>query len=197
MTKTKTTPKKGGGHKVTAPKLKPDEIEVVAEGKVSEWDDPTKAVPASGEVAATEATALPLKEKKSKTKKTPRKSASSKATDAIFKKRKARRSRPGVAALRHIIRLQKSVENLVPKLPFQRLVREITADLVAGGLRFSMQSLLALQQASESFLIDRFMDSNKCAIHSKRVTVMQKDMRLAATLTTHVPNSELFAPKMN
>ncbi len=44
-----------------------------------------------------------------------------------------------------------------------------------------MQSfaLLALQEASEAFLVGLFEDTNLCAIHAKRVTIMPKDMQLA------------------
>jgi histone H3 len=44
-----------------------------------------------------------------------------------------------------------------------------------------MQStaLLALQEASEAYLVRLFEDTNECAMHAKRVTIMPKDMRLA------------------
>ena len=38
---------------------------------------------------------------------------------------------------------------------------------------------LALQEASESFLVSLFEDTNLCAIHAKRVTIMPKDLQLA------------------
>jgi histone H3 len=43
-----------------------------------------------------------------------------------------------------------------------------------------MQStaLLALQEASEAYLIGLFKDTNECAMHGKHVTIMPKDMRL-------------------
>ena len=37
----------------------------------------------------------------------------------------------------------------------------------------------ALQEASEAYLIGLFEDSNLCAIHTKRVNVMPKDIQLA------------------
>lgn len=40
-------------------------------------------------------------------------------------------------------------------------------------------AVLALQEAAESYLIGLFEDSNLCAIHAKRVTVMPKDIQLA------------------
>ena len=41
-----------------------------------------------------------------------------------------------------------------------------------------MDGLLALQEAAEAYLTGLFEDSNLLAIHGKRVTVMQKDMKL-------------------
>ena len=89
-----------------------------------------------------------------------------------------RRYRPGTVALREIRRYQKSTDLLVRKLPFQRLVREIAQDLRAD-LRFQGSAILALQEAAEAYLASLFEDTNLCAIHAKRVTVMPKDMQLA------------------
>lgn len=84
----------------------------------------------------------------------------------------------GTVALREIRRYQKSSDLLIRKLPFQRLVREIAHD-VKTDLRFQGQAVLALQEASESYLVGLFEDTNLCAIHAKRVTIMSKDMQLA------------------
>lgn len=46
-------------------------------------------------------------------------------------------------------------------------------------MRFQSQALLALQEAAESYLVGLFEDTNLCAIHAKRVTIMSKDMALA------------------
>jgi histone H3/H4 len=58
-------------------------------------------------------------------------------------------------------------------LPFQRLIREI-ADEFKRGLRFQSSAMLALQEASEAYLIRLFEDTNLCAIHAKRVTIMRE-----------------------
>jgi histone H3 len=67
---------------------------------------------------------------------------------------------------------------LIRKLPFQRLVREV-AQGYKTDLRFQGSAIAALQEASEAYLVGLFEDTNLCAIHAKRVTVMQKDMVLA------------------
>jgi histone H3 len=102
-----------------------------------------------------------------RTKQTARKSTGGKA-----------RYRPGTVALREIRRYQKSTELLIRKLPFQRLVREIAQDFKTD-LRFQSSAVMALQEASEAYLVGLFEDTNLCAIHAKRVTIMPKDIQLA------------------
>ncbi|XP_064408723.1 uncharacterized protein H3F3C isoform X1 [Latimeria chalumnae] len=87
-------------------------------------------------------------------------------------------ARPGTVALREIRRYQKSTELLIRKLPFQRLVREIAQDFKTD-LRFQSAAIGALQEASEAYLVGLFEDTNLCAIHAKRVTIMPKDIQLA------------------
>ena len=92
--------------------------------------------------------------------------------------KRPRRYRPGTLALREIRKFQKSTDLLIRKLPFQRLVREIATNY-KSGLRFQIQAVLALQEASEAYLVKLFEDTNLCAIHAKRVTIMAKDLTLA------------------
>ena len=119
--------------------------------------------------------------------------------------KKPHRYRPGTVALREIRKYQKSTDLLLRKLPFQRLVREIAQDF-KNDLRFQSTAILALQEASEAYLVGLFegqlkircyaalsshhcslallrsfvcSDTNLCAIHAKRVTIMPKDIQLA------------------
>ena len=93
--------------------------------------------------------------------------------------RKPRRYRPGTVALREIRRYQKSTELLIRKLPLQRLVREIAQDLGKMSIRFQSGAIIALQEALQAYLVGLLEDSNLCAIHVKRVTIMPKDIQLA------------------
>ncbi|EEC73109.1 hypothetical protein OsI_07102 [Oryza sativa Indica Group] len=77
-----------------------------------------------------------------------------------------------------IRKYQKNTELLIRKLPFQRLVREI-AQHFKHDMRFQSHAVLALQEAAEAYLVGLFEDTNLCAIHSKRVTIMSKDVQLA------------------
>ncbi|KNB42902.1 histone H3, partial [Blastocystis sp. subtype 4] len=81
-------------------------------------------------------------------------------------------------ALREIRKYQKSTELLIRKLPFQRLVREVAQDF-KNDLRFQGSAVMALQEAAEAYLVSLFEDTNLCAIHAKRVTIMPRDMQLA------------------
>jgi histone H3 len=45
--------------------------------------------------------------------------------------------------------------------------------------RFSHSAILALQEASEAYLVGILENANYCAIHAKRVTIMPKDIQLA------------------
>ena len=94
------------------------------------------------------------------------------------KKRKAQRYRPETVALREIRRYQKSSELLIRRMPFQRLAREI-AQVHNPYVRFQSGTILALQESAEAYLVGLLEDSNLCAIHAKRVTIMPKDMQLA------------------
>ena len=125
-----------------------------------------------------------------RTKQTARKSTGGKAPRKQLATKAARKSapatggvkmphrfRPGTVALREIRRYQKSTDLLVRKLPFQRLVREISEDF-KSDLRYQSTALLALQEAAEAYTVMLFEDTNLCAIHAKRVTIMPKDIQL-------------------
>ena len=85
----------------------------------------------------------------------------------------------GENALREIRLYQKTTNLLIRRLPFARLVKEIQAEMTRIPYRWQGTAILALQEACEAHLIGLFEDTNLCAIHAKRVTIMPKDMQLA------------------
>jgi histone H3 len=89
------------------------------------------------------------------------------------------RFRPGTVALREIRKYQRSTELLIKKLPFQRVVRDICYAIDGKDVRFQSAALLALQEAAEAYLVGLFEDTNLCAVHARRVTIMPRDMQLA------------------
>ena len=109
--------------------------------------------------------------------------------------RRVHRFRPGSKALIEIRHYQGGFERtnqeprifrnqndatrlLIKKLPFQRLVREIAQDFKTD-LRFQSTALFALQEAAEAYLVGLYEDVNLCSIHSKRITIMPRDVQLA------------------
>ena len=126
--------------------------------------------------------------------KAPRKTLATKAArksaPATGGVKKPHRYRPGTVALREIRRYQKSSDLLVRKLPFQRFVREVAQDFKTD-CRFQSTAMLALQEAAEAYHVGLFEDTNLCAIHAKRVTIMPTDIQLA----TFSPEESLIPPK--
>lgn len=79
-----------------------------------------------------------------------------------------KRRTPGVLALREIRYYQKTTEHLIPRISFQRLVREIAQNLKADcNMKFQSAALGALQEAAEYFLVCMFEDTNLACIHAK------------------------------
>jgi histone H3 len=103
--------------------------------------------------------------------KAPKKIAAQKAAEK-------KKYRPGRLALREIKQYQKTTEMLIPKAPFTRLVKELGLN-EKKDIRFQKQAIEALHESSEAYIVGLFEDTNLCAIHAKRVTIMPKDMQLA------------------
>lgn len=103
-----------------------------------------------------------------------------------FNNNSGSRRRPGELALREIRRYQNSHELLIPRRAFHRLVRAVTEEIVSDRgsdpFRYQAAALEALQEGVEAYLTGIFEDSNLCAIHAKRVTVMPRDMQLCLRL---------------
>ncbi len=85
---------------------------------------------------------------------------------------------PCTVALHEICCYQKSTNLLIRKLTFQRLVSEIAESFEIWGevQQFQSTAVVALQKASEAFLVG-VLEDTKCAIHAKRVTIINRDMQ--------------------
>ena len=95
------------------------------------------------------------------------------------KVKKTRKYWPGTVALWEIQRFQKSIELLIRKFPFSWLLCEIAQAVGKTDLCFQGSTIICLQEAAEAFLVTLMEDTNLCAIHAKRVTIMPKDIQLA------------------
>jgi histone H3/H4 len=88
------------------------------------------------------------------------------------------RFRPGTLALKKIKEYQQSTNLLIPRAPFQRVIRH-KAQAISTDIRFQVSAIQALQEAAEAHLTSIFEDGNLISLHSKRVTLMAKDLKLA------------------
>lgn len=122
-----------------------------------------------------------VKKSSKKTSKKVGKKKASKSAGGSTGVKKTHRFRPGTVALREIRRYQKGTELLLRKAPFQRLVREVAA-AHKDGLRFQASAVAAIQEATESYVVSLLSDTNLCALHSRRVTIMPRDVHLARRL---------------
>ena len=111
-------------------------------------------------------------------------------------RQKKRKYRPGTRALIEIWHYQKSVEFLIRKLPFQRVVREVTQNLGAiDDLRFTPGAIFALQEASEVFLVNLMEDANLCTIHCGRITITPKDYHLVMRMRERMGDTVALAKR--
>ena len=72
------------------------------------------------------------------------------------------------------------IDQAIAQLPAHAEVR--SGRLEWPGTRpavLGSSAVLALQEAAEAYLVGLFEDTNLCAIHAKRVTIMPKDIQLA------------------
>jgi histone H3 len=113
--------------------------------------------------------------------------------------KKPHRYRPGTVALREIRRYQKSTELFLKKGSFANMVQSLYTTLSGNGKangdkseryqigssdhRNTAASMLAWREATQAYAVGVFDDANLCAIHTKRVTIMPKDMQLARRIS--------------
>lgn len=105
---------------------------------------------------------------------------------SIYEYKKPHLSEMGASdkALREIMKYQSTTDLLVAKIPFAKIVKQITdrytiADGSTEAYKWQSMALLALQEASEAYIVGLLEHTNLLAIHAKRSTVMKKDLQLA------------------
>ena len=97
------------------------------------------------------------------------------------KKPRPYRLRPGTKALREVRKLQKTTHMVIPRIPFERIVREVLQDF-SSNKRLSSGSIQALQEAAETYLTEMLREGNNYAIHAKRTTVSIADLQCAVAV---------------
>jgi histone H3 len=96
----------------------------------------------------------------------------------------------GAGPLAEIQHYQHAGGLILQKLPFQRLCREIMDRIVYDArdrnrkipTRFQLSAIMALQEAGEAHLVGLFEDFNLFAIHCKIITILTRDLALAARI---------------
>ena len=89
-----------------------------------------------------------------------------------------KRSNQSINALHEIKKYQNTTDLLIKIRPFLRLVKGI-AYSYNTELKFQRAAIEALQEGSEAFLVRLFELTNILATHANRVTILQRDIRLA------------------
>ncbi|XP_042147089.1 histone H3-like [Ixodes scapularis] len=118
--------------------------------------------------------------------------AARKSAPATGGVKKPHRYRPGTVALREIRRYQKSTELLIRKLPFQRLVREIAQDFKTD-LRFPSSAVMALQEASEAYLVGLFEDTTELLIRKLPFQRLVREIAQDFKTDLRFPSSAVMA----
>ena len=79
--------------------------------------------------------------------------------------------------LRELRRIERHMQPAIPRLPFQRLVREI-CEQWSPNLRWTASGLLCLQEVAEDWLVAFFEDSYLLAAHAHRLTIFPRDFEV-------------------
>lgn len=83
--------------------------------------------------------------------------------------------------MNEILKLQRTTNLLIPRLPFQRVIREILYKYRAD-FRLQSQAIEALRESSEMYLVQMFSDALLCMVHARRVTLQIRDIHLLKAL---------------
>jgi histone H3/H4 len=174
----------------------PTKAEAGAEEKRSRLHELQEEKERRGKIAAE---ASKRNDRKKHARKTDRKATLSQLTKQTVnpdkKPRKKHRYRPGTVALREIRRYQKNTDPVIPKKPFERLVREIVQEAKVGYLhdvRLEKEAMFALQEIAEDFIVKLMETSNLNSIFNKRVTLMDRDIKHSLRIDSRYQQYHLY-----
>ncbi|XP_055322604.1 uncharacterized protein LOC129578301 [Sitodiplosis mosellana] len=107
----------------------------------------------------------------------PSESANGSKSDGNQSRRDRKQTRPRRRSRVYdeMVRLQDTTNLLIPRRPFQMLVREVLQKFMPDG-RMQSSSLEAIQEATEEFIIQLLEDGYLLALHRSRVTLLPKDI---------------------
>lgn len=81
-------------------------------------------------------------------------------------------------AINEIKYYQNTTHNLIPFKKFKDLVQEI-GNQYMYDIKFTKEAYLALQTATEAYVIEKFQHSQMNAVHAGRTTIAPKDVQLS------------------
>ncbi|XP_037941280.1 histone H3.3 type c-like [Teleopsis dalmanni] len=113
---------------------------------------------------------------------TSRSAAASNARVESSLNRRSRKRNAPTKCIQDIVRLQQTVNLLIPRLPFGRIVREIMMECSSSVDRITKEALEALQTAAEMYMVSICSDAYLLTLHRNRVTLMVKDVELVSFL---------------
>jgi len=91
---------------------------------------------------------------------------------------KKRKFKPATVAKREIAKYERSNELLIPKAPFERLVRELLHEARDHDTtRLTADALVVLHEVAEHFMTVQMKKYNEAAAHRGRITIKTRDIR--------------------
>ena len=88
-----------------------------------------------------------------------------------------------LTALQEIRKLQTSFYDILPFVPFGRLVQELCRELVE--MHFTKEAIQALRSGAEAYLLEIFEKANLACQHAGRCTLQPKDIRFVRRVLDH------------
>jgi len=116
------------------------------------------------------------------------------STGFPLKPRKKHRFRPGTVALRDIRKYQRSVEFLIRRAPFIRVVREIAQDF-KNETRWTKTALESMQEAAEAYLVRLLSDAYHVTLARGRVSLCPIDVQVVRFLRNETQEKVHFGSK--
>nr|CAD7403578.1 unnamed protein product [Timema cristinae] len=131
----------------------------------------------------------PREETSARSNKTQNDSSKPSTSHHKSKNKSTRWAGPSTKALMEIRKYQKGTNLLIPRLPFHRLVKQIVQEFYTTDhysvFRMGKYALEALQESAEAYMVQFMEDAFLCTLHSKRVTLQQRDLQLVRRIRGH------------
>lgn len=88
-----------------------------------------------------------------------------------------RKIKPGQQAKKEISKLSRTTDLLLPKAPFERLVKELAGEIYPDQtVLWTTDGMLALQDAAENYITQEFIRADAARSFGKRKTLSVRDL---------------------